>query len=447
MLRLIKKNHETLNRHPRGPTCCTSCRWSNGVTATRLEIPRQWSPWLGRSLGMVPECNQSGERCSFENLSGWHLSHVHQGFNSADPPREISILQFLRRRTWAASWVFQEIQPRTRIVNFSILPTTSASRWFRSRATIAAPNLPRWSPPILSWKGSCGGPFKKRGNCLHDACPHILSCHCPWQPEWDLHLRFFFQSYLYGMSTTCAWHHTETQKNRERRRWKEREREKRGEREWREREERGEERRGEERRGEERRGEERGEHVRVVPAYTVTLGICTLLRFRRTHGRGRKESSSASCWFLTFGEHINRMLVSYHRQIFVYHECKGSSKLNFENSALQLSCGDPPVSMLIRVNRWQVFQLGVQSGSDLPQHVFHKSSSVFFIVWQSKCFSQISTIVNPTNSSHLDVYETLQRKRWCGDMFDTSGTSPHCNGSACRCIKFDFEATDVDPIT
>ena len=74
-------------------------------------------------------------------------------------------------------------------------------------------------------------------------------------------------------------------------------------------------------------------------------------------------------------------------------------------------CGDPSISMLIRINRWQVFQLGCN-----PAPTFCKTHSTKLQVsvhgLTVQMFrSQVSTVLISTNWSHLDVaidYETLQ---------------------------------------
>ena len=107
-------------------------------------------------------------------------------------------------------------------------------------------------------------------------------------------------------------------------------------------------------------------------------------------------------------------------------------------------------STLIRVNFRQVLQLGCN-----PASTFCKTHSTKLQVSDHGLIvqmfgSRISTDVISTNSSHLDVaidHEMLQPQRWCCDMSDTSGTSSHCNGSACHCIQLDFKARTVDSIT
>ena len=112
------------------------------------EIPRQRSPWLGWSLGKVPECVQCGfgtgrERCSFESLPGWrHLSHVHQSFSSADPPREIILNSPIPAPTSLSCFLgdlptlIQEIQPRTRIELLKSTPQRLLGDGAASRATM-----------------------------------------------------------------------------------------------------------------------------------------------------------------------------------------------------------------------------------------------------------------------------------------------------------------------
>ena len=95
---------------------------------------------------------------------------------------------------------------------------------------------------------------------------------------------------------------------------------------------------------------------------------------------------------------------------------------------------------------------GVQFGSGLLQktHSTKLRVSVHGLLIQIFC-SQVRTQMSfqPTRvvlTSPLIIMALQPFRRVC-DMSDTSSTSSHGNGSACRCIQLDFEARTVDSIT
>ena len=102
-------------------------------------------------------------------------------------------------------------------------------------------------------------------------------------------------------------------------------------------------------------------------------------------------------------------------------------------------CGDPPVQCLSELG---AIPLRPSAKTDSKKHQVSDHGPIVQMFR-----SQISTVLTSTNLSHLDVaidHETLQPQRWCCDMSNTSGTSSHCSGSACRCIQLDFVAKTVD---